>query len=120
MTLLGQVDTGYTTTPWYVTWMPEYNEIHIQSAPEDSDNHVLSIHYRHSEECPAKADYKSNYTKGLRTQWRANTGAVCDPNYCEGLREAMSNAKLIVESVNDKTYGGQLLVNTTLFEEVGV
>ena len=103
---------GYTTTPWYVTWMPEYNEIHIQSAPEDSDNHVLSIHYRHSEECPAlvhfqlKADYKNS--------------AVCDPNYCEGLREAMSNAKLIVESVNEKTYGGQLLVNTTLFEEVGV
>ena len=56
----------------------------------------------------------------MRTQWRANTGAVCDPNYCEGLREAMSNAKLIVESVNEKTYGGQLLVNTTLFEEVGV
>jgi len=86
MTLLGQVDTGYTTTPWYVTWMPEYNEIHIQSAPEDSDNHVLSIHYKGE----------------------------------EGLREAMSNAKLIVESVNDKTFGGQLLVNTTLFEEVGV
>ena len=76
----------HTTTPWYVTWMPEYNEIHIQSAPEESDNHVLSIHYKGE----------------------------------EGLREAMANAKLIVESVNEKTFGGQLLVNQTLFEEVGV
>ena len=76
----------HTTTPWYVTWMPEYNEIHIQSAPEESDNHVLSIHY----------------------------------NGEEGLREAMANAKLIVESVNDATFGGQLLINQTLFEEVGV
>jgi hypothetical protein len=39
---------------------------------------------------------------------------------CEGLREAMSNAKLIVESVNEKTNGEQLLINTLLFEEVGV
>jgi hypothetical protein len=32
----------------------------------------------------------------------------------------MSNAKLIVESVNEKTFGGQLLVNQTLFDEQGV
>ena len=76
----------HTTTPWYVTWMPEYNEIHIQSAPEESDNHVLSIHYKVE----------------------------------VGLREAMANAKLIVESVNDATFGGQLLINQTLFDEVGV
>ena len=76
----------HTTTPWYVTWMPEYNEIHIQSAPEESDNHVLSIHYKGE----------------------------------EGFLEAMANAKLIVESVNDATFGGQLLINQTLFEEVGV
>ena len=76
----------HTTTPWYVTWMPEYNEIHIQSAPEESDIHVLSIHYKGE----------------------------------EGLREAMANAKLIVESVNDATFGGQLLINTTLWDEVGV
>ena len=76
----------HTTTPWYVTWMPEYNEIHIQSAPEESDNHVLSIPYKGE----------------------------------EGLRQAMANAKLIVESVNDATFGGQLLINQTLFDEVGV
>ncbi len=76
----------HTTTPWYGSWMPEYNEIHIQSAPEESDNHVLSIHYKGE----------------------------------EGLREAMANAKLIVESVNDATFGGQLLINQTLFDEVGV
>ena len=76
----------HTTTPWYVTLIDEYNEIHIQSAPEESDNHVLSIHYKGE----------------------------------EGLRQAMANAKLIVESVNDKTFGGQLLVNQTLFDEVGV
>ena len=104
MTLLGQVDTGHTTTPWYVSWMPEYNEIHIQSAPEDCDNHVLTISYRHSENCPSHADKK----------------AQCDPTECVGLREAMSNAKLIVECVNDETYGGQLLINQTLFDEVGV
>ena len=97
---------GYTTTPWYVTWCELYDEIHIQSAPEDSDNHVLTMSYRHSSSCPAHPDYKSN--------------AQCDPTECEGLREAMSNAKLIVESVNEKTFGGQLLVNQTLFEEVGV
>ena len=106
MTLLGQVDTGYTTTPWYVTWCELYDEIHIQSAPEDCDNHVLTMSYKHSGSCPAHPDYKSN--------------AQCDPTECEGLREAMSNAKLIVESVNDKTFGGQLLVNQTLFDEVGV
>ena len=106
MTLLGQVDTGYTTTPWYVTWCELYDEIHIQSAPEDSDNHVLTMSYRHSSSCPAHPDYKSN--------------AQCDPSECVGLREAMANAKLIVESVNDKTFGAQLLINTTLFDEVGV
>jgi hypothetical protein len=107
MTLLGQVDTGYTTTPWYVTWFKEYNEIHIQSAPEDYDNHVLSIHYGHSENCPAHRD-------------SGQTLLSCDSHVCEGLREAMSNAKLIVESVNEKTNGEQLLINTLLFEEVGV
>ena len=106
MTLLGQVDTGYTTTPWYVTWCELYDEIHIQSAPEDCDNHVLTISYKHSSSCPAHPDYKSN--------------AQCDPSECVGLREAMANAKLIVESVNEKTFGGQLLINTTLFDEVGV
>jgi len=106
MTLLGQVDTGYTTTPWYVTWCELYDEIHIQSAPEDCDNHVLTISYKHSSSSPAHPDYKSN--------------AQCDPSECVGLREAMANAKLIVESVNDKTFGGQLLINTTLFDEVGV
>ena len=111
MTLLGQVDTGYTTTPWYVTWFEKYAEIHIQSAPEDSDNHVLSIHYRHSENCPAHASHHRHDPYET---------AQCDPTECVGLREAMSNAKLIVESVNEKTFGGQLLVNQTLFDEVGV
>ena len=96
----------HTTTPWYVTLIDEYNEIHIQSAPEESDNHVLSMSYKHSSSCPAHPDYKSN--------------AQCDPSECEGLREAMANAKLIVESVNDATFGGQLLINQTLFDEVGV
>ena len=96
----------HTTTPWYVTWCELYDEIHIQSAPEDCDNHVLTMSYKHSSSCPAHPDYKSN--------------AQCDPSECEGLREAMANAKLIVESVNDATFGGQLLVNQTLFEEVGV
>ena len=86
MTLLGQVDTGYTTTPWYVTLFEEYNEIHIQSAPEDSDNHVFTIHYGNP----------------------------------DGLREAMSNAKLIVESVNEATGCDDLLINKFLFDEVGV
>ena len=97
----------HTTTPWYVTWFTEYSEIHIQSAPETFDNHVLSIHYGHSENCPAHRD-------------SGQTLLSCDPSICVGLREAMSNAKLIVESVNENTFGGQLLVNTTLFEEVGV
>jgi len=86
MTLLGQVDTGYTTTPWYVTLFEEYNEIHIQSAPEDSDNHVFTIHSGNP----------------------------------DGLREAMSNAKLIVESVNEATGFDKLLINQFLFDEVGV
>ena len=104
----------HTTTPWYVSWMPEYRELHIQSAPEESDNHVLMMKYRHGLTCPAHADYKDN--------WEDTTDedAPCDPTECAGLREAMSNAKLIVESVNDKTFGGQLLVNTTLFDEIGV
>ena len=110
MTLLGQVDTGYTTTPWYVTWFEEYSEIHIQSAPEDCDNHVLTLHYHHTEEC--REEYKRH---GQSYPVICNSLPVC-----EGLREAMSNAKLIVESVNEQTFGGQLLVNTTLFEEVGV
>ena len=96
----------HTTTPWYVTWCELYDEIHIQSAPEDSDNHVLTMSYKHSSSCPAHPDYKSN--------------AECDPSECEGLRQAMANAKLIVESVNDATFGGQLLINQTLFDEVGV
>ena len=94
----------HTTTPWYITWMPEYMELHIQSAPEDSDNHVLTMSYRHEPPCPTYSDSKAD----------------CDPAECVGLREAMSNAKLIVESVNDKTFGGQLLINQTLFEKVGV
>jgi hypothetical protein len=97
---------GHTTTPWYVTWCELYDELHIQSAPDDSDNHVLTMSYRHSSSCPAHPDYKSN--------------AQCDPSECEGLREAMCNAKLIVESVNEKTFGGQLLINQTLWDEVGV
>ena len=110
MTLLGQVDTGYTTTPWYVTWMPEYRELHIQSAPEDTDNHVLTMHYHHTEEC--REDYR---------QHGQSYPVICNSlPVCEGLREAMANAKLIVESVNEKTFGGQLLVNQTLFDEVGV
>ena len=80
--------------------------IRDRSAPEDCDNHVLTMSYRHSSSCPAHPDYKSN--------------AQCDSSECEGLREAMSNAKLIVESVNDATFGGQLLINQTLFDEVGV
>ena len=96
----------HTTTPWYVTWCELYDEIHIQSAPDDSDNHVLTMSYKHSSSCPAHPDYKSN--------------AQCDPSECEGLREAMANAKLIVESVNEKTFGGQLLINQTLWDEVGV
>ena len=101
----------HTTTPWYVSWFPEYREIHIQSAPEESDNHVLSIHYRHGLTCPAHAsnDKRDPYEP-----------AQCDPLKCEGLREAMSNAKLIVQSVNEKTNGGDLLINQHLFDEVGV
>lgn len=110
MTLLGQVDTGYTTTPWYVTLIDEYGEIHIQSAPEDCDNHVLTLSYHHTEEC--REEYKRH---GQSYPVICNSLPVC-----ESLREAMANAKLIVESVNEKTFGGQLLVNTTLFEEVGV
>ena len=110
MTLLGQVDTGYTTTPWYVTLIDEYGEIHIQSAPEESDNHVLTMKYHHSDEClEAYKQHGQSYP------------VICNSlPVCEGLREAMSNAKLIVESVNEKTFGGQLLVNQTLFDEVGV
>ena len=107
MTLLGQVDTGYTTTPWYVTWFEEYTEIHIQSAPLDEDNHVLSIHYGHSEDCPAHRD-------------SGQTLLSCDPSICVGLRETISNAKLIVESVNEKTGCGDLLINQLLFKELGV
>tara|TARA_R100000482_G_C4982505_1_gene83899 strand:+ start:136 stop:462 length:327 start_codon:yes stop_codon:yes gene_type:complete len=108
MTLLGQVDTGYTTTPWYVSWEPTYNEIHIQSALDDTDNHVLTMSYRHIDTC-----YKD-------VRFNEKPELICDPTGCVGLREAMANAKLIVESVNEKTFGGQLLINTTLFEEVGV
>jgi hypothetical protein len=107
MTLLGQADTGYTATPWYVTWFEEYSEIHIQSVPEEYDNHVLSIHYGHSKNCPAHRD-------------SGQTLLSCDPHVCEGLREAMSNAKLIVESVNESTGDGDLLVNRLLFDEIGV
>jgi hypothetical protein len=101
------MNTDYTTTPWYVTWFKEYSEIHIQSAPDDSDNHVLSIHYGHSENCPAHRD-------------SGQTLLSCDPSICVGLREAMANAKLIVESVNEKTNSGKLLINQFLFEDVGV
>jgi hypothetical protein len=107
MTLLGQVDTGYTKTPWYAVWFKEYSEIHIQSAPLDEDNHVLSIHYGHSEDCPAHRD-------------SGQTLLSCDTSICEGLRNAMSNAKLIVQLVNEKTNGGDLLINQELFNEVGV
>ena len=107
MTLLGQIDTGYTTTPWYVTWFEQYSEIHIQSAPLDDDNHVLVIHYGHSENCPAHRD-------------SGQTLLSCDPSICVGLREAMSNAKLIVQSVNEKTGSGDLLINQELFREVGI
>ena len=103
----------HTTTPWYVTWMPEYRELHIQSAPEDTDNHVLTMSYRHGRNCPA-----NNVQMGYIDYEPENE--KCDSTKCEGLREAMANAKLIVESVNDKTFGGQLLVNQTLFDEVGV
>ena len=96
----------HTKTPWYVTWCELYDEIHIQSAPEDCDNHVLTMSYRHSSSCPAHPDYKSN--------------AQCAPSECEGLREAMCNAKLIVESDNEKTFGGQLLINQSMIEEEGV
>ena len=106
MTLLGQIDTDYTTTPWYVTWFEQYSEIHIQSAPEDSDNHVLSIHYKHSGNCPATSQPSSI--------------AKCDPSICEGLREAMSNAKLIVNAVNEKTGCDELLINKALFREIGI
>jgi hypothetical protein len=102
-----KVDSGYTKTPWYVTWFEEYTEIHIQSAPLDEDNHVLSIHYGHSENCPAHRD-------------SGQTLLGCDPIICEGLREAMSNAKLIVDSVNKATGCGELLINKHLFEDVGV
>ena len=64
-----QIDTDYTTTPWYVTWFEQYSEIHIQSAPEDSDNHVLSIHYKHSGNCPATS--------------QSSSIAKCDPSICE-------------------------------------
>lgn len=106
MTLLGQIDTDYTTTPWYVTWFEQYSEIHIQSAPEDSDNHVLSIHYKHSGNCPATS--------------QSSSIAKCDPSICEGLREAMSNAKLIVNAVNEKTGCDELLINKALFREIGI
>jgi len=98
---------GYTATPWYVTWFKEYNEIHIQSAPLDDDNHVLSIHYGHSKNCPAHRD-------------SGQTLLSCDPNVCVGLRTAMSNAKLIVQSVNENTEDGDLLINQFLFDEIGV
>jgi hypothetical protein len=97
----------HTATPWYVTWFETYSEIHIQSAPLDEDNHVLSIHYGHSGNCPAHRD-------------SGQTLLSCDPSICEGLREAMSNAKLIVESVNKATGCGELLINQHLFDEVGV
>ena len=99
--------TVHTKTPWYVMWFKEYSEIHIQSAPEDSDNHVLSIHYGHSEDCPA------HHNSG-------QTILPCDPTICVGLREAMSNAKLIVESVNEATGCDDLLINKFIFDEVGI
>jgi hypothetical protein len=101
------MNTDYTTTPWYVTWFREYSEIHIQSAPLDDDNHVLVIHYGHSENCPAHRD-------------SGQTLLSCDRSICEGLNKAMSNAKLIVESVNEKTGCGDLLINQELFREVGI
>ena len=99
--------TVHTTTPWYVTWFETYSEIHIQSAPEAFDNHVFSIHYGHSENCPAHRD-------------SGQTLLSCDPSICVGLREAMSNAKLIVESVNEATGCDELLINQFIFDEVGV
>ena len=76
----------HTATPWYVTLFEEYNEIHIQSASKDYDNHVFSIHYGNP----------------------------------DGLTEAMANAKLIVESVNESTGCDKLLINQQLFDEVGI
>ena len=107
MTLLGQVDSGYTPTPWYATLFDEYSEIHIQSASKDYDNHVFTIHYGHSEDCPAHSD-------------SGRTLLSCDPTICVGLREAVSNAKLIVESVNEATGFDKLLINDFLFEDIGV
>ena len=96
----------HTATPWYVTLFEEYSEIHIQSASKDYDNHVFTIHYGHSEDCHA----------------HSNPLLSCndDPDICGGLREAMSNAKLIVESVNEATGFDKLLINQFLFDEVGV
>ena len=107
MTLLGQVDSGYTPTPWYATLLDEYSEVHIQSASKDYDNHVFTIHYGHSEDCPAHSD-------------SGRTLLSCDPTICVGLREAVSNAKLIVESVNEATGFDKLLINDFLFEDIGV
>jgi hypothetical protein len=97
----------HTATPWYVVWFEEYTEIHIQAAPVDEDNHVLSIHYGHSVDCPAHRD-------------SGQTLLLCDPRICVGLRNAMSNAKLIVQSVNEKTNCGDLIMNQQLFDEVGI
>ena len=97
----------YTPTPWYVTLFEEYSEIHIQSASKDFDNHVFTIHYGHSEDCPAHSD-------------SGQTLLGCDPTICVGLREAMSNAKLIVESVNEATGYDELLINQFLFDDIGV
>jgi len=94
----------HTPTPWYATLFEEYSEIHIQSASKDYDNHVFTIHYGHSEDCLA----------------RSNSLLSCDPTICGGLREAASNAKLIVESVNESTGCDKLLINQQLFDEVGV
>ena len=97
----------HTETPWYVEWFEEYSEIHIESASVDDDNHVLSIHYGHSVNCPAHRD-------------SGQTLRACDFSICAGLRKAMFDAKLIVQSVNEKTNGGDLLINQHLFDEIGL
>ena len=79
----------HTATPWYVEWFEDYSEIHIQSASVNEDNHVLSIHYGHSGNCPAHRD-------------SGQTLQSCDPSICEGLRNAMSNAKQIEAKCNIK------------------
>ena len=54
------------------------------------------------------------------TEIHIQSAPLDEDSICEGLRNAMSNAKLIVESVNEKTNCGDLLINQHLFDEVGI